>query len=187
MKVLWSTPDLVLRALEDRDIPLLARWRSDRRVMDSYAVLRGRVSAAQVRSLFFRDARSRDPATGRFYEYRSCIVEERGTPVAFVQYHRLRTSDAQLLGRPSDEHSYEVDLFVGEPELWGKGLGSKIIALTRDHLRSHRGAVRIVAVPYADNARSIRAFEKAGFRRARTLPGAYAAQGRGDGVLMEFP
>ena len=126
MKVLWSTPDLVLRALEDRDIPLLARWRSDRRIMDSYAVFRGRISAARVRALFFGDPRSRDPATGRFYEHQACIVEERGTPVAFVQYHRLRTSDAHLVGRPRDERSYEVDLFVGARTL---GKGSRV----KDH------------------------------------------------------
>ncbi|MCI4357007.1 MAG: acetyltransferase [Thermoplasmata archaeon] len=93
-------------------------------------------------------------------------------PVVFVQYHRLRTSDAELVGYPRDERSYEFDLFIGDLTLRGKGLGTRVIALTRDYLCGERQAVRIVAVPSAENDRSIHAFQKAGFRRVRTLEGA---------------
>lgn len=184
--VLRSTPDLLLRGLEDRDVPILARWRSDPRVMESYAVYRGPMTETQVRSDFFGGSPARDRSTGRFFEYRACMVEERGTPVAFVQYHRLRTSDIIQVGSSPSERSYELDLFVGDVDRWGQGLGPRVIDLARDYLIKVRGAVHVIAVPYADNSRSIRAFEKAGFRRTRTNRGAYAALGRGDGILMEY-
>lgn len=189
MKILRSTSNLMLRSFEEQDVPILARWRSDERIMESYAVYRGAVSEAQVREEFLPKGhdRPRDQGTGRFYEYQACIVEEQGRAVAFVQYHRLRTSDADLIGYPRGERSYEMDLFVGDPNRWGRGLGTRAIVIARDFLREHRGAVRVLAVPYADNARSIRAFEKAGFHVARTLAGAYPVRGRGAGVLMEFP
>ena len=186
MTVLRTTPDLVLRRLEERDVPILARWRSDPRVMESYAVYRGPVTETQVRSDFFGGRPSRDRATGRFFEYRACMVEERGTPVAFVQYHRLRASDLVQVGSSPSERSYELDLFVGDVDRWGQGLGPRVIEMARDFLIEARGAVRVIAIPYADNSRSSRAFEKAGFRRTRTIRGAYAALGRGDGILMEY-
>jgi aminoglycoside 6'-N-acetyltransferase len=191
VKVLASAPGLRLRALEEEDVPLLARWRSDPKVLESYSALRGKVREKEVRREFLSRGRerTRDRATGRFLEYRACVVDLDGRPVVFVQYHRLRTSDAELVGYPRDERSYEMDLFIGDLTLRGKGLGTRIIALTRDYLHEKRGAVRIVSVPYAENERSIRAFEKAGFRRVRTLEGAYYGRPgeKGDGVLMEHP
>lgn len=191
VKILTSAPGLILRTLEQRDVPLLARWRSDPKVIESYVVYRGKVREKDVRKEFLsrRRERARDRLTGRFIEYRACVVDLDGRPVAFVQYHRLRTSDAERVGYPLDERSYEMDLFIGDLTLRGKGLGTRIIALTRDYLHKWRGAIRIVAVPYAENEWSIRAFEKAGFRRVRTLVGAYRGVPgvKGDGVLMEYP
>lgn len=187
MTVLRSNTDLLLRDLEERDIGLLARWRSDPRVMENYAIYRGEVSEAQVRSAFLQSSASPEPDTGLSIDYHACIAEDHGRPVAFVQFHRLRSSDAELVGYPRDEQSYEMDLFVGDVGRWGQGLGSRIIGLTRDFLRDGRGAGRVIAVPVADNARSIRAFESAGFRTVRIIAAAYASIGRGDGVLMECP
>lgn len=185
MRILASAGELSLRTVDDCDAGILARWRSDPRVMLAYAVYKGPVSESNVRSRYLTGHSPRDRATGRFYEYQACIVEERGQPVAFVQYHRLRSSDADLTGYPLDRAIYEMDLFVGNVELWGRGIGSKSITLTRDFLLRSRGAERVIAIPQADNARSIRAFERAGFRRVRSVSGAYAMLGRGDGVLME--
>jgi len=188
MWVLYSENDLVLRAMEEQDVPLVARWRSDPRVVQDYAVFHGPMSEGQARAEFLGPGRSRDTATGRFYEYRACIVDQDAVSVAFVQYHRLRTSDATLLGYPREERSYEMDLFIGDLDRRGRGLGTRIIGLTRVYLEKMRGSERTLAVPFAENLASIRAFEKAGFRKVRVVEGAYRGRpGRGDGVIMEYP
>jgi aminoglycoside 6'-N-acetyltransferase len=191
VELLASVPGLRLRALEEADVPILARWRSDPKVMESYAVYRGKVPEREVRKEFLSQGwkRARDRATGRFLEYRACVADMDGRPFAFVQYHRLRTTDAELVGYRREERSYEMDLFIGDLTQRGKGLGTRIIALTRDYLCEKRGAARIVATPQVENERSIRAFEKAGFRRVRTLVAAFKGLPSADGVgiLMEYP
>ncbi len=79
--------------------------------MDSYEVFHGRVSAAEVRSLFVGDPRSRDPGTGRFWEYQVRIVEGRCAPVAFVHH----CCHQQLPARP---RGYVIPLSLSETSLW---------------------------------------------------------------------
>jgi aminoglycoside 6'-N-acetyltransferase len=59
-----------------------------------------------------------------------------------------------------------VDLFLGEEELIGKGLGSEVLrAFVRDVVFARPATTACVADPDVRNAASLRAFEKAGFRR----------------------
>jgi len=187
VKTLANKDGLLVRGVESVDIPILARWMSDLRVMEYYVVHPRSVSEEEVRGQFLSKGRdqARDRSTGRFYEYRACIAEAEGRPVAFVQYHTLRYADSELFGYPSGRRTYVVDLFIGNPELWGKGLGTRIIDLTRDYLCKARRATRVVANPRADNSRSIRAFEKARFRKVRLL--RVNEKIPWDSWLMEYP
>ena len=80
-----------------------------------------------------------------------------------------------------------VDLFIGAP--WqNRGLGTEAIRAVVRYLFSVRGHHRVVGDPAAHNAPSIRAFEKAGFRRAGVMR-RYERSPDGtfhDGVLMEI-
>ena len=59
-----------------------------------------------------------------------------------------------------------VDLFVGEEELTGRGLGTEVLrAFVRDVVFAEPRTTACVADPDGRNTASIRAFEKAGFRR----------------------
>jgi RimJ/RimL family protein N-acetyltransferase len=59
-----------------------------------------------------------------------------------------------------------VDLFVGEEELTGKGLGTDVLrAFVRDVVFAEPGTTACIADPDVRNAASLRAFEKANFRR----------------------
>jgi RimJ/RimL family protein N-acetyltransferase len=61
-----------------------------------------------------------------------------------------------------------VDFFVAEPRLIRKGLGTAILcAFARDVVFADGTTTACVADPEATNAVSIRASEKAGFRRVR--------------------
>jgi RimJ/RimL family protein N-acetyltransferase len=59
-----------------------------------------------------------------------------------------------------------VDLFIGEEKLTGKGLGSEVLrAFVRDIVFAEPATSACIADPDVRNAASLRAFEKAGFRR----------------------
>lgn len=167
MPILRSAPGLVLRSADLADVPLLARWRSDPRILEFYGGRDQPLNEDAVRRRYF--GRRRDPATGRFYEYRACIVEADGIPVAFVQYYRPPTHESRLLGCSPGERTYGIDFLIGDPTRWGRGLGTRLIGLLRDYLREARGASRIVSDPRVGNPRSVRALEKAGFRKVLRL------------------
>ena len=59
----------------------------------------------------------------------------------------------------------EVLAMIGEKELWGRGYGTEAIAVLVDFGFSHEAADAIFGIVSADNARSLRAFEKCGFNR----------------------
>jgi aminoglycoside 6'-N-acetyltransferase len=61
-----------------------------------------------------------------------------------------------------------VDLFIAREELTGKGLGSEVLRrFVRDVVFARTTTRACIAGPDVRNAVSIRAFEKAGFRRVR--------------------
>jgi aminoglycoside 6'-N-acetyltransferase len=66
-----------------------------------------------------------------------------------------------------------IDLFIADVDAIGRGLGPRIIeAFVRDIVFAEPAVRAVVADPDSRNARSIRAFEKAGFRTvARILDG----------------
>jgi aminoglycoside 6'-N-acetyltransferase len=75
-----------------------------------------------------------------------------------------------------------VDIFVGPPELLGRGVGTRLIAAFVARLRA-QGRRRIVIDPDARNIRAIRAYEKAGFVRDKVVLGP---DGQSDVLLMFY-
>jgi aminoglycoside 6'-N-acetyltransferase len=61
-----------------------------------------------------------------------------------------------------------VDLFLGVP-YQDRGLGTDAVRTMVRHLTADRSHHRVTIDPDADNARAIRAYEKAGFRRVGIL------------------
>jgi aminoglycoside 6'-N-acetyltransferase len=87
-------------------------------------------------------------------------------PVGFIQKYLLSDHPdfAALVGLGASVAG--VDLFVGEEELTGKGLGTDVMrAFVRDVVFAEPGTTACIADPDVRNAASLRAFEKAGFRR----------------------
>jgi len=59
-----------------------------------------------------------------------------------------------------------LDLFLGEEELLGRGLGTEVIrTFVAEFVFTREGTRACVADPDAENVASLRAFEKAGFAR----------------------
>jgi aminoglycoside 6'-N-acetyltransferase len=61
-----------------------------------------------------------------------------------------------------------VDLFIAQPELVGRGLGTDVLRqFVDDRVFSDTNVHACIADPDIDNIASLRAFEKAGFARVR--------------------
>jgi RimJ/RimL family protein N-acetyltransferase len=70
-----------------------------------------------------------------------------------------------------------VDLFIADAALTGRGLGPRILTEFAQSVVFRDPAVTaLVAAPEVANTASVRAFEKAGFRRVRELPGERARE-----------
>ena len=89
-----------------------------------------------------------------------------GRPVGFIQAYLVADHPdfAALVGLGAGVAG--VDLLIGEEELTGKGLGTDVLrAFVRDVVFAEPGTTACIADPDVRNTASIRAFEKAGFRR----------------------
>ncbi len=90
------------------------------------------------------------------------IVASEARPFAYLQCYRL--SDWNTGFGPQPEGTRGLDQFIGEADMIGRGHGAAFIRDFTERLLAD-GTPRVVIDPQPDNARAIRAYEKAGFRR----------------------
>jgi aminoglycoside 6'-N-acetyltransferase len=112
------------------------------------------------------EAQYGDALDGREPTHHLVVVVD-ATPVGLVQWYRLvdYPDYATEIGEPD---GVGVDLLIGDPDRTGRGLGSEVIdALVTTVVFEQPGISRCVAGPDVRNARSIRAFYRAGFRFVR--------------------
>jgi aminoglycoside 6'-N-acetyltransferase len=96
------------------------------------------------------------------------IVSCEGRPFAYAQ-------DYEVHAWPGAGHfdhlppgTRGIDTFIGEPDMVGRGHGSRFIRLLAERLR-REGAPLVAIDPDVNNARARRAYEKAGFRLDRLV------------------
>ncbi len=81
----------------------------------------------------------------------------------------------------------ELSIFVAEPQRWGTGIGTDAINAALDATFGSRFVDRVWLTTSADNARALRAFEKAGFVREGVLRRANRVRGQlVDAVVMSI-
>jgi len=94
--------------------------------------------------LFF----SRFNRGGRFF-----MIHREDRSIGFVRLIKAPTAN-----------DYEIVLVIGEEELWGKGYGTRVIHLCLKKCFFEWRAGAVAATVCHANARSLRAFSRAGFR-----------------------
>ena len=90
-------------------------------------------------------------------------------PVGYVQFYpwSAELDEARQIGIPDPEGSYGLDIFIGEPDAIGRGVGATVVALVSRHLFQEGGATSVALLTPVGNERAHRAYEKAGFRKVR--------------------
>jgi aminoglycoside 6'-N-acetyltransferase len=148
-----TSDQLDLRPLRRDDLALVVEWLSRPHVAEWWAAPQG---AEEVEQEFGPCIDGTDP-TLVFV----CTVA--AIPVGMVQLYRLDDNPdyARAVGLAGGAG---IDLFIGEGDRRGQGLGPAIITLAAQTIWRHYPEVSCaMAGPSVRNARSIRAFEKCGF------------------------
>jgi aminoglycoside 6'-N-acetyltransferase len=133
------------RPVVPADLPLLARWRAMSHVSKWWG-------APEVES---EEEKLADPRIALW------IVANRGRPFAFAQdYSPHDWTPHPFAHLPPGARG--IDQYIGEPDMVGRGHGSAFVRLHCERLFG-AGAPAVGTDPHPDNARAIRAYEKAGF------------------------
>lgn len=147
--------DLSFRRLTDADIPALVVWMAAEHAQPWFGDEPR--SPEQARKVYARELAGTSAT-------RMWIVELDGRPIGYVQDYPVVAYD-DFAVRVQDPQAIAFDYLIGERELVGQGIGTRMItAYCRDVLcRDYPDAPRFVASPDVRNARSIHVLEKCGF------------------------
>lgn len=139
------------RPVERPDLPLLRTWRSRPHVVQWWGAPDAEDPAEMLG----------DPNLAMW------IVECDGRPFAYAQDYDPHAWDPHPFAHlPPGARG--IDQYIGEPEMVGRGHGSAFVRAHCERLFA-AGAPAVGTDPHPDNARAIRAYEKAGFTIA-SLP-----------------
>ena len=145
-------PDYVFRLMTRADLPLIGSWLALPHVMEWWG------DAEEQYALVSGDLD--EPAMDQY------IVSMAGIPFGYLQCYDLTEWNTGFGPQPPSTRG--IDLFIGEPDMIGRGHGSALIRYFVDD-RLQGGAPRIVTDPDPANHRAIRAYEKAGFAKDRLV------------------
>jgi aminoglycoside 6'-N-acetyltransferase len=97
----------------------------------------------------------------------ACIIEYDGRPIGYCQFYPWsdEVDSAREIGFEPQPGWWGLDIFIGEPELTGQGLGARASILLSKYLKKNHGAAAVALTTSVENKRAIGAYEKAGFRR----------------------
>jgi aminoglycoside 6'-N-acetyltransferase len=170
MNEFFREGEYAVRRMEDtaHDYELLAHWLTDERVLQFYEGRDNPFPVERIREKYAPRVLSVDGVT-------PCILEYEGCPVGYLQFTLADPAEYSFEGIGK---VYAMDLFIGEPDCWGRGHGTRFISLMLCYLFEERGADWVLLDPHVDNERAIRSYEKCGFRKIRLLPQHEQHEGR---------
>lgn len=170
--------DIVIRSMHDteNDYALMTRWLSDERIAEFYGGRDIKRTPESVKELYQARIFGTVPVT-------PCIIEYGSKPIGFIQFYpavgNLPDTFEPLVNQPD---VYGIDMFLGETDFWGKGIGTNAVRLLVHYLFEEKHAVRIIVDPFTENKRAIKMYEKAGFIKHRRMEGIE----KHEGVLRDF-
>jgi RimJ/RimL family protein N-acetyltransferase len=108
-------------------------------------------TARDARDFLKHAAAAQDPS--------NLAIEVEGRAVGAIGY---------VPGTDVERFSAEIGYWLGKA-FWGRGIGTEALGLVTEHAFRELNFLRLFALPFADNAPSIRILEKAGYVREALL------------------
>ena len=82
---------------------------------------------------------------------------------------------------------YATDQFIGDPQYWGKGIGTNFMQMLVSYLFEEKNANAVILDPHTNNTRAICCYQKVGFKIIKFLPKHELHDGKKvDCYLMEY-
>ncbi|MDR6227212.1 GNAT family N-acetyltransferase [Desmospora profundinema] len=160
---MWFQKDMLsVRKVVEQDIPLLAQWLSDERVLYFYEGRDQPYDEDRVRKEYLTRQE------GETIDYG--IAEWEETPIGLIQIYKLDKDSMRKYGYPPDVSVWGMDQFIGEPDYWNRGIGTRLVQSAVKYLTGEKGAQIVVMDPQVRNSRAIRCYEKCGFQKVQMLP-----------------
>jgi RimJ/RimL family protein N-acetyltransferase len=156
---------VTLRQFRPEDGPAVHRWFNTPPVIDGLVEARESFSEQDAREWVARASSVGGPDR----KWALC-VDGRAEPVGFTALYGLGAQAAPELG-----------ILIGEPELWGRGVGTEAQRLTIERAFGEFGAHRVVELILAENRRARAVVERLGFK----LEGVMRAHVRRGGRLHD--
>jgi aminoglycoside 6'-N-acetyltransferase len=165
--------DLEIRRLRNErpDLELMARWLSDERILEFYG---GRDDPLDLDGVIEHYVRRAGPDALTV----GCIIELEDRPIGYVQFYAWVNwpEEVRAMGVEPDD-AWGIDLFIGETDVWGRGIGTRVVDVVSRHLFERCGARVVTLDPLMTNGRAIRSYEKAGYRKVRIVKDTEAHEG----------
>ncbi len=148
------TSEFSFRPLTRADLPLLHEWLNRAHVAEWWDEQR---DLEYVLHTFGADLDS--PVIRMFFAYLDA------EPVGYIQVYHVLGADPEWWTEETDPGARGIDQFLANAEQLGQGLGSSMVRQFVASLFADPDVTQVQTDPSPNNARAIRAYEKAGFRR----------------------
>ena len=153
---------ITFKTLEDKDFPILHKWMN----LDF-------VSRWYDKRKFIYDDVEREYSM-RIKEdtpIESYIIYYEEKPIGYIHNFRVYDYPEYALAVLVEKTTYAMDMFIGDQEYTGKGLGKEIIGkFIREIVFQKEDCESCIVGLEKDYPNAIRAYEKAGFTYLKTVP-----------------
>jgi aminoglycoside 6'-N-acetyltransferase len=151
--------NLLIRLMNHKDFDVMVKWLNDQRVLEFYEEPPSNLDKVKEKY--------GPRIEGKHYVI-PCIVEYKNQPLGYIQYYEIQEDELKKYGFTSNQNIYGIDQFIGETKLWGKGIGTSMILLMLNYLRS-KGASKVVLEVKKINIRAIKSYKKCGFKKTKEI------------------
>src|SRR4051812_42221379 len=145
-------PVFSFQPLTPADFPLLHEWLNRAHVKEWW---HDPGDLDSVRETFGADLES--PMIAMF------LAHLDGDPIGYIQVYRVMGADPEWWLEETDPGARGIDQFLANAEQLGQGLGSRMVREFVARLFADPEVSQVQTDPSPNNARAIRAYEKAGF------------------------
>lgn len=95
------------------------------------------------------------------------VADDFGRPFAYLQWYAV-AAEPSGFWRDMPAGTWGMDVLIGDPAKLDRGHGTDLVGQAAGTLLARPAVSRVVVDPDPGNARAIRCFEKAGFKRGET-------------------
>ena len=149
--------------MTEQDLPLLHDWLQRPHIVEWWGGKAERPSSlAATRARYLPRVLASEGVT----PYIAMLGDE---PIGYAQSYVALGSGDGWWEDETDPGVRGIDQSLAAPELLGRGLGTQLVTALVERLFADTEVTRIQTDPAPTNLRAIRCYEKAGFRRLRTI------------------